>query len=280
MDTENKTSHHLFISSRDAIGFNSTTTNFSIDNPKIVNATSYRILSVSVPHTYYNINTHNNVLRIFKTGDNQDREIVIPVGNYTNSELGIELKTQLDATAGEAHTYTVTSSDITYKYTIAQDSSSFIIRASSTLNEVIGYSQLLDTSAAISHTAVNIYDLSYTSNIRILSSSLTSFGSKVATSDNQGGVLAEISIYNSQFGETIYHKFNHLHYNYQPEYQNTYDFTLVDDKNRPLGGINGLNGLFMNMHLIFHTRKSNNYTHNARRNQLEFQNTGYGNIYN
>ena len=280
MLSENKTAHHLFISSRDATGFNSTTTNFSIENPKIINANSYRILSVGIPHSYYNINSHNNVLSIFKTGDDQDRIVTIPVGNYTNSELRVVLKEQLDATGGESNTYTVTSSDITYKYTIAQNSSTFIIRAASTLNEVIGYSQEVDASAAISHTAINIYDLSYTSNIRILSSSLTSFGTKIATSDNKGGVLAEVSIYNSQFGETIYHKFNHLHYNYQPEYQNSYDFALVDDKNRVLGGVDGLNGLFMNMHLIFHTRKSNNYTHNARRNQLEYQNTGYGNVDN
>lgn len=279
METEAKTNHHYYLSSSDKLNEFNTPTDFVVRNPQIKQATSYRILSVNIPHTYYNINSHNNTLTIFKLGDTQDRSLTLEPGNYNITELLTALKTGMDSLGGPTQTYTLTSSDITYKITITQNSSTFAIRASSTLNEVIGFSQSSDTLQSIAHIAPRIYDLQYTKTIKINSTALTSFGTLVQSSDSRGGLLATINVTN-QFGENIRHKFNHLHYNYESRFERDYDITLLDDKNRLLGGDTGLNDSNMNMHLIFHTRRSNNNTHNSRTDPRSFQNSGYGDIYN
>ena len=85
----------------------------NIQNLGLRNIESWAIGSVSIPFTYYTINSTNNYMRVMPV----DTNITLTPGNYTMPQLITALKTELDALA--IGTFTITYSDITNKMTFS-----------------------------------------------------------------------------------------------------------------------------------------------------------------
>ena len=118
---------------------NGTSSEFTIDLPETVQLEDNmlcQIREVSIPHSWYSINnTHNNlyfrhqVLPPAIPSGAIYREIPIPEGNYTASELTTELETQLNKyfdTVDRPNTYTVRYNATTNKIRIAVNFSEVI----------------------------------------------------------------------------------------------------------------------------------------------------------
>ena len=86
----------------------------------LVDVVGLKIISAEIPFSYYIVNTLNNVFTF--TGDvTVATPITITPGNYNSSQMTTELKTQLDAIAGNADVFTVTYSTSTNRFTIVSD---------------------------------------------------------------------------------------------------------------------------------------------------------------
>ena len=251
------TNHYYLINSKDANTPTESKNDIIIKPHNFDRVTSFKIKKIIVPYTFYTINSNNNVLTIFKNGDTVDRSITITNGDYSLAQFITELKTKLDALAGPPQTYTITDNDVTHKLTIAQNSSTFIIRGkSSSLNRVMGFTNV-DTSNAISHTASNIYNLSGTHFIKVHSNQLTKYDTKIRTSGAGGNdLLLTIPLSKYQFGDLVYYEpKNDYLFDYHSHAESNIDIILRDDENKLLGGSNGLNGQNYIIDLQFQTER-------------------------
>lgn len=75
------------------------------------------INNISIPHTFYNINSNNNTVT-WVDASAAAQTSVIPVGNYSLSEILTELGTQMTADTSDGLTYTATVNSKTSKTTI------------------------------------------------------------------------------------------------------------------------------------------------------------------
>jgi hypothetical protein len=206
-----------------------------------------------IPYTFYNVNSTNNTLVIFKTGDTQERTITLPPGNYNITDFLARLKVFLDASAGPLHTYTCTYDVNSYKITITQDSSTFVIFADSTMRHLMGLGPV-DPVAAISHTMMHVFDLSYTNVIKVFSSALTKFDSRFSSSSvSDSGILTVIPIHNALFGENIEYQFRTYYIDIHSMNEENIDIQLKDKYGNPLGGDTGLNNKSCYLKLKFTT---------------------------
>ena len=118
---------------------NGTSSDFTIDLPETVQLEDNmlcQIHEVSIPHSWYSINSTNNnlyfrhqVLPPALVAGAYYRRIPIPEGNYTASELTTELETQLNNyfdTVDRPNTYTVRYNATTNKIRIAVNYASVI----------------------------------------------------------------------------------------------------------------------------------------------------------
>jgi len=78
-----------------------------LDNP-IRNIYSIELLNAIIPNSDYIINYSNNILNFLE--NDIEYSITIPIGNYTLSELGIEIQTQMNAVGSSL--YSVITSNI------------------------------------------------------------------------------------------------------------------------------------------------------------------------
>lgn len=247
----NKTNHFYIINSNDRLSSESDI-NFTCKPHRFNHTSAFGIKEVLIPHTFYNVNSNNNTLIIRKNGDTQDRNVTVTPGNYNLTNFIVALKAAMDASGGPAQTYTITSSDITAKITIAQNNSSFIIRKESSIYYLLGSSNLVDTSDSISHTMVNVYDLGYTNYVKIYSTQLTKYNTRVVSSGNDSNsLLCIVPVYNSVFGQNISWKPKALYLDYHSHSEDRIDISLFDMHNQPLGGNTGLNNKALYIKLNF-----------------------------
>lgn len=260
-----QTNHYYFISSFDKVNSFQTDNNFSVLPHKYNNIRSLELKNILIPYTFYNVNSTNNVLTIFKTGDTQNRDVTLTPGNYNITDFLVQLKTQLDSSAGPVQTYTCTYNVNTYKITIVQNSSTFIIFATSTLKHLLGLGTS-NTVASITQTMPNVFDLSYTNIIKVFSNALTKFDSKFSSSNvNDSGILTVIPIHNVLFGENIDYQFRTYYIDIHSMNEENIDIRLADKYGNSLGGDTGLNNKTCYLKLKFTTildtdeRKNNKY---------------------
>lgn len=253
---ENKTNHYYTIRSKHREDIE-TPVNFKVRAHKLNHIKSFKIKNVIIPFTWYPINSNNNQLIIFKTGDTQDRFINVESGDYNLTQLKLQLVTKLDALLGPAQTYTITDNNITHKITISQNNSSFIIRGASSIKNILGLSDL-DTLANITHTAPDIFNISGTNVVDVRSDALTKFGSKVKESNHiNNGLLFTIPISNYKFGDIIQFEPDDYIYDIHPDAEDEVDIKLVGEEGQSLGGNSNLNGQNIIIVLQFHSYKDN-----------------------
>lgn len=110
-----------------------------------VDASGIRLLSLSLPNTFYNITSSNNTLTVTDTGG--IASVTITAGFYDLTGLYAALKTALDGNATLNGTYTLSQSSVTYKTTISC-TVNFNISTSTTLSQMLGYSGTTTTGAS------------------------------------------------------------------------------------------------------------------------------------
>lgn len=260
----NQTNHYYFISSFDKqSGENDN--NFSVRPHRYNDIRAIELKNILIPYTFYNVNSTNNVLTIFKNGDTQNRDVILTPGNYNITDFLVQLKTQLDSSLGPVQTYTCTYNVNTYKITIAQNSSTFLIYASSTIKHLLGLGSI-NTPNVISQTMTNVFDLSYTNIIKVFSNSLTKFDSKFSSSNvSDSSILTVIPIHNVLFGENIEYQFRTYYIDVHSMNEENIDIILRDKYGNILGGESGLNNKTCYIKLKFTTvldtdeRKLNKY---------------------
>lgn len=106
---------YIFDSGKRYSGTNSDC-NFIIPAP-ILMAKAFEISHMEIPHTFFNINSTNNVIR-WQDGMATNQTSTIPAGNYTIDTLLTEIGTQMTADTSDGLTYTATKNDTTKKITI------------------------------------------------------------------------------------------------------------------------------------------------------------------
>lgn len=154
-----------------------------------------RIENIQIPHSFYQVNSNNNVFQVIETDGVTPHTLTITIdaGNYTITELLSELEAALDAassSSGDSNTYTLSYDSITNKVTIRYDGGTSTsvtidtIANGSTLNELLGFGKSdtttitgQDTTTVLSDgvdsVGTNCVDLHYTSYI-VLETTITS----------------------------------------------------------------------------------------------------------
>lgn len=151
--------------------------------------------SIEFPFSFYIFNSTNNVITFNEGGS--DLTATITPGNYTETQLAAEIKTQMEA-AG-ALTYTVTYSDITLKLTIAATGAFSLNWANSTslAYKLLGWNNA-NTSSSATQVAPNALNIAGTNSIYIsirnwvqrnITSSLGSFSFKVPVNTSSGDII-------------------------------------------------------------------------------------------
>jgi hypothetical protein len=276
----NKTKHYYIINSKDkTIG--ETDNEFSVKPHQFNKITSFDVKEIVIPHSYYNINSTNNQINIFKVGDTMNRLAFIPFGNYTVNTLASSLKTVLDALPGPSCTWTITFNTTTNKYTIASTINTTIRggEALTSIYKIIGF-PLTDTDPGQLHIGTDIVNLSYTNHIKVYSSQLTKFDTRVRTSGNdETDLLCYLPVHNTTFGQFIRWHPRDLRFDYHPKSEDRIDITFRDEQDNLLGGSNGLNGQIAYIKLQYHTNSSNDYRKFNRYDHMDI-NDGAGDYYN
>ena len=121
-----------------------------------------RIENVMIPKTFYDIDSTNNTFRVLEDDGLGGDDLVtatIPEGNYTITELLVELEGQLDTNTANTNAYTLSYDDITnlisFEYSGATSTDVVVdtIANGSTLNDVLGFGKETTSSQTINGTA-------------------------------------------------------------------------------------------------------------------------------
>jgi hypothetical protein len=171
-----------------------TTSNFTYSlNENTKRVTGYIIESITIPFTFYEINSSNNVI----TFNNGATTITIPPGHYTASSFTTTLKGLMDIAFGDSTT-TVSYSDSTYKLTIARGTpfivDSYISVPASTGSGIIGFN--VSSTNSTTNTGDSTINISGPTHVNIASAYLTNYlSNKMRFVDNTySNVLLSIPI--------------------------------------------------------------------------------------
>jgi len=82
------------------------------------NVVALKVIQAEIPFTYYVFTSTNGTFVLDEIAGGGPVNVTIAPGNYTISEMLVELKTKLDAASPNTHTYTVTYDDKIQKITI------------------------------------------------------------------------------------------------------------------------------------------------------------------
>ena len=117
------------------------------------NVIGFRLVNAIIPYTVYNVNDNNNEILV------DGNTVTLDNGSYTFTDLGYHLQTKLNDKF-ITKLFTVVANSTTYKYTITETSTPFILNWS----DVTGYSYRLfgfeniDTISDTSHTSTHSVD--------------------------------------------------------------------------------------------------------------------------
>jgi hypothetical protein len=150
---------YLLVRSKDRQAHSANSANFQINLTKpYQNVNRVQLLSCNINNTCYNVTNDNHFIYLSE-GGGATLTATLTNGSYDIIQLVNHLKVVLDL-AG-ALTYTVSSTGITQKITIAATGNfALLFSTVGQINELIGFTQANTTSAA-THTGTNVYNLDY-----------------------------------------------------------------------------------------------------------------------
>lgn len=239
--------HHISSNDR-SLGTNENFTTYIDDiTPDLDKELS--IQSLSIPYSYYAINSNNNDFTVdFGT---TSATITVTEGNYTLATIATELKTQMDAST--SFTWTITGNNLTNKisYTTTDD---FDIITDTVNYRWLGFDKS-STNSSSSSTLVssNVVDLMATQYIDIRSNILVNSTYNRNRGDRY--LLARIPTRVDNAFDTIFFSSQTMDF-VKVKYQhiNNISLQLLDDNGNELN----LNGLPWNITLILrHVQKTN-----------------------
>lgn len=164
------------------------------------------VQNVSIPHSFYNCNANNNILR-YNLNSNPDQIItlVIPPGNYNINTL----RTFLQSSMGG---FTIGYNATTNKYTFINNNTDFTILSSSTCLTLLGFKNNISISSLNKILISSLCcDLSTTKCIYIGSSFPSSNISKTSKPDNN--IIASFPVDVLPFGLLTYSNHNNYRFN-------------------------------------------------------------------
>ncbi len=157
---ENKASAYeiLKIDSRDRTLLTDSTHNFKINlRSKYQKVSNIELLNLQLPNTHFNVDSGNNQIH-FDEGGGPLIGIVTP-GAYTTTTILSVIKTAMEAVGG--NTYTITYSNIIFRFTIASTGPYLFLwgTTTSTMSKLLGFLNVNTTPLSPSITSTNAIDL-------------------------------------------------------------------------------------------------------------------------
>lgn len=159
--------NQILIRSKDRTDNSTSSSNFIVKLDEKIPESTWRLKSVMMVNSCYNLNSNNNV--IYFNENATDKTATVTAGFYDTSSLPTAVKSALDTASGGFATFTVTYSSTTGKLTIASTQNfSLLYGTNSTAGSrfILGY-DAEDTTAGTSAVADNVLDLSYPKGINI-----------------------------------------------------------------------------------------------------------------
>jgi len=160
-------SFQIYLNSTNADNINNNIYNFILPNLEIADE-NYIYLSVqyaSIPYSFYNINTINNVL--IYTLNLVNYTVTITPGNYNITQLVTFLKSNMSG-------FTISYNSITNKMTFSHSTYNFTFLSTSTCQEILGFKTNTNyTSTTLSLISLNCVSLIPIKCINIVSNLLT-----------------------------------------------------------------------------------------------------------
>lgn len=207
---------------------NDSTSRFAIV-PAINRAVSVRLDKISIPFTWYSINSHNNVFVFTESGTTYT--ITIAPGNYTAVSLASAIKSLIAATAAVL-TYDVSFDDNTGKFTISAGGNFIINGGSTAFTAHVPTGFATTTIAASSHTSDNVVILT-TRCVYVRSNKL---GGQYFQG-NQSNIVARVPVDVSRY-EVLNYRNKELSYESPQSSISRFDLYITDES----GNVLDLNG--------------------------------------
>jgi len=189
------------------------------------------VQNVSIPHSFYNCNSSNNILRYnLNELPSEIQTIVIPGGNYNVNTFKSYLSSVMTG-------FTLTYNSTTNKYNFYHNSSDFTILSSSTCLALLGFKNNISLSSSSRNLNSTICcDFTTTKSILLCSSFPSSNISKSINSDNN--VISSFPVDVLPFGLLTYSNHNNYRFNTYANILSSISLRLTD-QNGDLLDLNG-----------------------------------------
>lgn len=162
---------------------NSNNPTFILRQP--VYAHAYKVQSVSIPFSFYIVNSTNNAVAFREAADGVNRTAKLPTGNYDAATILSALGNALTSAGGQS--YTVSYNEPQGTLTISAPNN-FVIRSGqngSTAWNALGISNTTDTASGLKNVTLPGYvDFSFNSSILLCSNALSSEDVIYSSGDN------------------------------------------------------------------------------------------------
>lgn len=176
-------------------------------SPSFCNIASVRVLSLTLPISFYNISSRNNIV-YFSVGATP-YVATLTEGNYDASTMAVELKARMDAASGSV--FTVVPSTATGKFTVSVAAGTFRFtfgtNTSSSAGPSLGFT--LDGTLAASQVGDSVMQLNYPARVYLTIETL-SINSYVSGIQN---CIMAIPV-TGEFGDTITYFDQSQYYNH------------------------------------------------------------------
>lgn len=115
-----------------------------------------KLISASIPFTWFNVTASNNTFTINEDGTGTDA-FVIPPGNYTADTLAAEVQSLINASGVLTQVYTVTydASTLTYTFTTNPNGMQIIFAASGSAALLLGFAENSTNPGAVATTVTS-----------------------------------------------------------------------------------------------------------------------------
>lgn len=253
MSEEHNTANYYYLQSQDR-QTGQAVSNFLVQPPNFGNCSDFEVATVQIPYTWYAFNSNMNTLNFTVNGGAIVTATLAP-GNYDQFTILTALQTAMALVSG-GPTYTITISQTTGKMTITQSAGVFVIKGTSPMNPLIGFTTS-DTASGITQISPNLINLSGTTYVDVYSTELTKHGTRFFDSAQSGSNrFMRVPIGNYVFGGIVEYKPIFRHYNMKPESGNQIDIQIMDMYNNAID----LNGRNFFIKFKYHTDRPHRQT--------------------